>query len=161
MNCLKLSRRLFVRSLKLKNVQCEITHFLMYKNLLSKFIVLYLLSTARTLFIAETLDLARYQRNRQDATNNVENPNHFKSKLQCFIERAHNKEATGLKNAIEVLAHLVQSDIDDIKLIKNTLYAYGSLKVVTDEAKRSIGNLVMKAIYSIDRPDEAFEVTNT
>lgn len=112
----------------------------------------------RPLFTAETLDLLTYQSNRQDARNNVESPHRFKWELQCYIENEKDKEATSLKNAIEVLVHLAQSDTDDVKLIKNTLYAYGSTEGVTDKAKRAIGNLVMKAIYSINMPNVASEV---
>lgn len=106
------------------------------------------------------MDLETYQKNRQDAAKNVENPNHFRWELQTYIQNEPEKEATGLKNAIEVLAHLIQPDIDDIKLVKDTLYAYESVADVTDKAKRSVGNLVMKSMYAINRPDEAFEVSN-
>lgn len=118
----------------------------------------YIHAAVRTLFTSETLDLATYQKNREDAEKNIENANHFKWELQCYIQNEPEKEASNLKEAIEVLSHLIQSDLDDIKLIKDTLYAYGSLKDVTEKAKRSIGNLVMKAFHSINRPNEAFEV---
>lgn len=116
------------------------------------------LRIVRPLFTAETLDLLAYQSNRQDARNNVQSPHRFKWELQCYIENEKEKEAANLKNAIEVLVHLIQLDIDDVKLIKNSLYAYGSTEGVTDKAKRAIGNLVMKAIYTINMPSAAIEV---
>lgn len=116
------------------------------------------LRIVRPLFTAETLDLLAYQSNRQDAWNNVQSPHRFKWELQCYIENEKEKEAANLKNAIEVLVHLIQSDIDDVELIKNSLYAYGSTEGVTDKAKRAIGNLVMKAIYTINMPSAAIEV---
>lgn len=110
------------------------------------------------MFTIGTLELETYQRNRHDAENNVESPHHFKWELQTYIENEPDKDAVSLKNAIEVLVHLVQPDNDDFKLVKDTLYAYNSIENVTDKAKRSIGNMVMKAAHSLNRSDEAFEV---
>lgn len=113
---------------------------------------------ARTLFTAETLGLTDYHTNRQNAFNNVEGINTFKWALRCYVDNESELEEIRLKNAIEVLAHMVNSDLDDVDLVKRTLYAIKSLDDVTDKTKRTIGNLVMRAIYSINMPDVAIEV---
>lgn len=112
----------------------------------------------RTLFTAETLGLTDYHKNRQNALSNVEGINSFKWALRCYIDNESELEESRLKNAIEALVHLVNSDLDDADLVKRTLYAIKSLDDVTDKTKRTIGNLVMKAIYSINMPDKAIEV---
>lgn len=117
-------------------------------------------STARTLFTSGTLDLETYQRNRHDAEINVENPHHFKWELQTYIQNEPEKDAVSLKNAIEALVHLVQPDNDDFKLVRDSLHAYDRIKDVTDKAKRSIGNMVMRAAHSLNRPDDAVEVNS-
>lgn len=114
---------------------------------------------ARTLFTSETLDITQYQQNRQNAIENVEQPHRFKWELQCYLENEAEKEAPHLKNAIEVLAHIIESDMNDVELIRKTLYTYGSLPGVTEKAKRSIGNLTMSAIHSVNMADVALQVT--
>lgn len=113
---------------------------------------------ARTLFTSETLDITQYHQNRQNAFENVEQPHRFKWELQCYLENEAEKESVHLKNAIEVLAHLLQSDMNDIELIRSTLYTYGSLSDVSEKAKRSIGNLTMSAIHSVNMADVGLQV---
>lgn len=113
---------------------------------------------ARTLFTSETLDLTQYQQNRQKALENVDQPHRFKWELQCYIENEAEKEALHLKNAIEVMVHLIQSDVNDIELIRNTLYTYGSLQDVSEKSKRSIGNLTLSAIHSVNSADAGLQV---
>lgn len=110
------------------------------------------------MFTVETLDLIGYQNKRQDALNNVTEANKFKWELQAYVENESEMDALRLKTALEVLAHLAQPEFEDVNLMKKTLYAYDSIKGVTEKAKRSIGNLVMKAMYSINMPDAALEV---
>lgn len=110
------------------------------------------------MFTVETLDLTGYQNKRQDALNNVSEANKFKWELQAYVENESEMDTLRLKTALEVLAHLAQPEIEDVNLMKNTLYAYDSIKGVTEKAKRSIGNLVMKTMYSINLPDAALEV---
>lgn len=112
------------------------------------------------MFTAETLGLTDYHTNRQNALNNVEGIKNFKWELKCYIDNEKELEAIRLKNAIEALAHLVDSDLDDVDLIKKTLYAIQSQKDVTDKTKRTIGHLVMKAIHSINLPDTALQVND-
>lgn len=116
-------------------------------------------STARTLFTIETLNLTEYQKNRQDALDNVIEANKFKWELQVYVENESEMDANRLKAALEVLAHLAQPEFEDVNLIKNTLYALNSVKGVTDKAKRSVGNLIMKTCYSINITDAAIEVS--
>lgn len=111
------------------------------------------------LFTYETLDITQYQQNRQDALSNVEQPHRFKWELQCYLENESEKQALQLKNAIEVLTHLIQSDTSDVELIRNALYTYGSMSEVNEKAKRSMGNLVMMAIHSVNLADAALQVT--
>lgn len=113
-------------------------------------------SAARTLFTVETLDLTTYQNNRRNAFQNVVEPNRFKWELQAYVENESEMDALRLKTALEVLAHLATQE--DFNLIKKTLYAFDSNPSVTGKAKRSIGNLVMKAIYSNNQADVAIEV---
>lgn len=113
---------------------------------------------ARTLFTSETLDITQYQQNRQHAFENVEQPHRFKWELQCYIENEAEKESLHLKNAIEVLVHLIQSDMNDIDLIRKALYTYGSLPDVKEKGKRTIGNLTMSAIHSVNRADVGLQV---
>ncbi|XP_055310231.1 pentatricopeptide repeat-containing protein 2, mitochondrial-like [Sitodiplosis mosellana] len=113
---------------------------------------------ARTLFTVETLDLTAYQNNRQEAFDNVTEPNKFKWELQAYVENESEMDALRLKAALEVLAHLAKPE--DINLIKSTLYAFDSIESATDKAKRSIGNLVMKMVYSMNLPDVAIELYN-
>lgn len=110
------------------------------------------------------MGLSTYEKNRQDAFKNVEHPNHFKWELQVHIQNQSDIESLSLKNAIEILAHIVQPDSyadDDVNLLKTTLYEYASMRNVTDHSKRSIGNLTMQALHTINRPDAAFEVKTT
>lgn len=104
------------------------------------------------------MDITQYQQNRQNAIENVEQPHRFKWELQCYLENEAEKEAPHLKNAIEVLAHLIQSDMNDVELLRKTLYTYGSLPGVTEKAKRSIGNLTMSSIHSVNMADVALQV---
>lgn len=104
------------------------------------------------------MDITQYQQNRQDAFENVEQPHRFKWELQCYLDNEAEKEALHLKNAIEVLAHLIQSDVNDIELIRKTLYTYGSLRDVHEKGKRSIGNLTMSAIHSVNMADVGLQV---
>lgn len=116
------------------------------------------IKTARTLFTAETLDLISYQKNRQDAINNVVAAKKFKWELQAYVENEKDLDAIRLKEALEVMAHLVQPELDDVNLMRKTLYAINSIENVTDIAKRSIGNVVMKALYTVNIPSIAIEV---
>lgn len=117
------------------------------------------MAIARTLFTAETLDLLDYQTNRQNAFQNVIGINNFKWELRCYLDNEKDLEELRIKNAMEVLVHLVDSNSDDVELIKKTLYAIESFDGITNKTKRTIGNLVMKAIYTINMPEKAIEVT--
>ncbi|XP_031620887.1 pentatricopeptide repeat-containing protein 2, mitochondrial-like [Contarinia nasturtii] len=111
----------------------------------------------RTLFSAETLGTNIYQTNCRDALNNVEGADQFKWDLHAYVENESTKDSQKLKNALEVLVHLVKSDSDDVHLIKKTLYAFDSTDGLTDKAKRSIGNLVMQYIHSNNMPNVALD----
>lgn len=52
----------------------------------------------------------------------------------------------------------MQSDMNDIELIRKTLYTYQSLNGVSEKAKRSIGNLTMSAIHSVNMADAGIQV---
>lgn len=108
------------------------------------------------MFTVETLDLTTYQKNKQDAFQNVVEANRFKWELHAYVQNETEMDALRLKTALEVLAHLAIPE--DFTLIKKTLYAFDSIPSVTGKAKRSIGNLVMKAIYSNNQANVAMEV---
>lgn len=105
------------------------------------------------------MDLTTYQNNRRDAFKNVFEPKRFKWELQAYVENETEMDALRLKTALEVLTHLATPE--DFNLIKKTLYAFDSNTSGTGKAKRSIGNLVMKAIYSNNQADVAIEVKFT
>lgn len=48
--------------------------------------------------------------------------------------------------------------MDDIALIRKTLYAFGSMPDAREKAKRSIGNLTMSAIHSVNMADVGLQV---
>lgn len=130
-------------------------------NLISfhdSFVVVNFSQAARTLFTSETLDITQYEQNRKHAFENVEQPHRFKWELQCYLENETEKESLHLKNGIEVLVHLIQSDMDDIELIRKTLCTYGSLPDVREKGKRTIGNLTMSAIHSVNMADVGLQV---
>lgn len=155
MNFLKFSKR-FVRSIRFQQVQ---NHGKIYFYLLRIYFTKYFFNkSARKLFTVETLDLTGYQNNRQDAINNVIEANKFKWELQAYVENESELDAVRLNSALEVLVHLAQPEFEDVNLMKNTLYAYDSIDGVNEKAKRSIGNLVLKAMYSINLPDAALKV---
>lgn len=110
------------------------------------------------MFTAETLGLTSYQTNRLNAVNNVEGINSFKWELKCYMDNEKELESLRLISAIEVLVHLVDSNADDIETMKKTLHSIASFEEISDKTKRTIGNLVMKALYSINMPDAAIEV---
>lgn len=111
----------------------------------------------RTLFTAETLELKAFQTNRLDAMRNVEDVNGFKWELKCYMENFKELEPIKLKKAIEVLAPIVESP-DDIDLIKKSLYELQPLDGANEKTKRSVGNLVMSAIYTSNMTHAAIEV---
>lgn len=155
MNFLKLTKRC-MRSLNFKQIRqngknrcCNHSIYCNLRYCLQK-------SAARTLFTVETLDLTTYQNNRRDAFQNVVEANRFKWELQAYVENETELDTVRLKTALEVMAHLATPE--DFNLIKKTLYAFDSNASVTGKAKRSIGNLVMAAIYSNNQADVAIEV---
>lgn len=122
-------------------------------------ITLIICVLARTLFTAETLDLTGYQTNRQDAINNVKGANNFKWELKTYIANETEFDSLHLKNAIEILAHLIDcNDNDDVNLIRKSLYTYNEIKSVTPKAKRSLGNLIMKALHSANNSNGVIKV---
>lgn len=114
--------------------------------------------SARKLFTAQTLDLVTYQIKRHQALNNVESANAFKWELKCHLINENELDSVQLKTAIEVLTYLVTADSDDVDLIKQSLYAFGTIEDVNDKTKRTLGNLVMQAIYTINMFEAAFDV---
>lgn len=122
-------------------------------------IICCVLVIARTLFTAQTLDLTAFQTKRQQALHNVESTNTFKWELKSYLINKSELDPVQLKNAIEVLTYLLAASSDDVDLVKQSLYALGTIQDINDKTKRSLGNLVMQAIYSINMFEAAFDVS--
>lgn len=112
------------------------------------------------MFTAETLDLIEYEQKRGDALSLIDGVNKFRWEFKTYIANEAEHDLIYMKNAIEVLAHILESDGDDVDLIKQSLYTFDSIDGVTNKGKQTLGHLLMKAMHSINNSDGAFDVRN-
>lgn len=119
----------------------------------------YILAITRTLFTPETLDTLSYGRYRSELLENTESLSKFKWQLMCYLDNEPKKELSVMTKAAEILVHIMCAEKDDCVLIQQLLQELNNFEDYSDKAKSTFGNLIMKALHTLNAWDTMREVS--
>lgn len=114
----------------------------------------------RTLFTPETLDILSYERDRSEILENTERLTQFKWQLMCYLDNEPKKELPILTKSTEIFAHIMSPEKDDYALLKQLLQELNKVEDYSDKAKATYGNIIMKALYTLNAFDAMREVSD-
>lgn len=77
----------------------------------------------------------------------------------CYLDNEPKKELPVLTKSMEILVHIMSPEKDDYVLLQQLLQELNKVEDYSDKAKATYGNLIMKALYTLDAFDAMKEVS--
>lgn len=77
----------------------------------------------------------------------------------CYLDNEPKKELSVMTKAAEILVHIMSAEKDDYVLIQQLLQELNKFEDYSDKAKSTFGNLIMKALHTLNAWDAMREVS--